>query len=120
MFTKEDLKIEHEMNGKDSSIWERVTVPDGRKFFVGSCDLSSIETLNSVDAETQLLYMLGALPPRETWVMEAKVEDDGYWGIKYECNEDCAKGVCKKRLASNTEVASQELGYKMLLDAINA
>jgi hypothetical protein len=118
MFTKDDLSIEVEGITRDGAMWERVTVSDGRKFLVGSCDLSG-DNIATADPETQLLYLLGALPDRETWVMEAKVEGSE-WVVKYECNEDCKSGVCKKRLASNREVASQNLGYEMLLNALNA
>lgn len=120
MFTRDDLTIEPDFFGRDSSIWERVTVSDGRKFLVGSCDLSGPDALDKADAETQLLFLLGALPLAETWVMEAKVDEDGNWLVANECNEKCREGVCKKRLASNTEVASQTLGYDMLLNALNA
>lgn len=116
MLTLNDLKITPD-NGADDpvSVWERVEVA-GRKFLVGSCDLSTDENLQKADAETLMLAMFGVLPEAETWVMEAT--DD--WQIANPCNEECATGVCKKRLASNREIASQELGYRMLLDALNA
>lgn len=121
MFTMEDLSIEADYrSGDDSSIWERVTVSDGRKFLVGSCDLSTPEALENADEQSQLLYFLRLLPAKETWVMEAVIEDDGQWGVKNKCGEQCATGVCNKRLATSVEVASQEHGYKMLLDALNA
>lgn len=60
--------------------------------------------------------LLSGLPVKETWVMEA-TED---WDVMNECGPDCAAGVCKKRLASREDEASQELGYNMLLDYLNA
>lgn len=120
MFTMADLTIVPEIRDhRDSSIWERVTVSDGRKFLVGSCDLSG-DKIENADPESQLLFLLGALPEAETWVMEAVEEPNGDWTIKYQCNEECKTGVCKKRLASDRTVASQEHGYNMLLDALNA
>lgn len=120
MFTMDDLTIVPEpTDHRDASIWERVTVSDGRKYLIGSCDLSG-DNLDTADPESQFLFMLGVLPPAETWVMEAVETPDGRWIIKNECNEECATGVCKKRLASDRTVASQEHGYQMLLDALNA
>lgn len=117
MFTREDLKITPEWNdrGDSVSVWERVEVAD-RKFLVGSCDLSTPEQMAKADEQTLMLTVFGVLPAAETWVMEA-TED---WEILNPCNEECASGVCKKRLASNVHVASQELGYNMLLNALNA
>jgi hypothetical protein len=119
MFTMDNLKVEFETRGRDSAIWEKVTVSDGRTYLIGSCDLSDGK-VEEADPETQLLWLLGALPEKETWVMEAKVLPDGSWEIANPCGEQCKEGVCNKRLASSREVASQEHGYKMLLDALNA
>lgn len=60
--------------------------------------------------------ILSGFPVKDTWVMEATPD----WEILNECGPACSEGVCKKRLASNETVASQELGYKMLLDYLNA
>lgn len=115
MLKLEDLTITPDPQSTEVTVWERVEV-DGRKFLIGSCDLSTESNLEKADPETLMLKIFGVLPELETWVMEA----DGDWRIKYECNEECATGVCKKRLATSNTVASQEFGYQMLLNALNA
>lgn len=111
--TLSDLKIEDDdIRTASYCPWKRVTTPDGRKFLVGSCDL----TAEDVDPTELILLYLGIVPEKETWVMEA-TED---WEVLNECSEECATGVCKKRLASNLRVADLDLGYRMLLDALNA
>lgn len=134
MLTLNDLTIERVDYGiREASIWERVTTPDGRKFLVGSCDMSPVKTALELGAtgvdvarpegfsdEEIFLFMMGALPERETWVMEAKVNDDGEWVPANDCGPHCETGICNKRLATDKKVASQEHGYNLLLNALNA
>lgn len=134
MLTLADLKIEREttLTGEGAAIWDIVTTPDNRKFLVGSCDYTTLKEvleLAATGVETErpegytdediLAFLMGWVPVKETWVMEAKLED-GVWVPANECGEHCETGVCNKRLATDTENASQDHGYKMLLDALNA
>jgi hypothetical protein len=134
MLTLNDLTIERVDTGiREASTWEKVSTPDGRKFLVGSCDMSPVKSAlelgaTGVDVERPegfsdediFLFIMGALPERETWVMEATELPNGEWVPANECGPHCETGVCNKRLATDEKVASQERGYTMLLNALNA
>lgn len=134
MLTLDDLTITRDEKSEESAaVWEQVETPDGRKFLVGSCDYGPLKdavelAMTGADVERPegftdediFAFMMGWSPVKETWVMEATVDELGEWIPANECGPHCETGVCNKRLASDENVASQERGYAMLLNALNA
>jgi hypothetical protein len=77
-----------------------------------------VTAIEGIEAAKQLF--LDTFPTKDTAVFPAVVGPDGRFEMKYECNEECATGVCKKRLASRVGVGDMDLAYTMLVDALNA
>lgn len=132
MLTLDDLTITNLDKGREASTWDHVVTPDGRNYLVGSCDMTPLKDaleLMSTGVEVDrpegfsdediFVFVMGMVPEKDTWVMEAKNED-GEWVPANECGDHCATGVCNKRLATDETVASQARGYEMLLQALNA
>ena len=123
MVTKDDLKLVDEGSLRAGNV-RNVVEYNGQAYIVGASniDVDDEDTMVQMiqeDPDTVLMLAFGMLPPIDTYVMEAKLED-GNWVPKNECGEHCKTGVCNKRLASDFEVGSLDHGYDLLLDYLNA
>lgn len=127
MVTREDLKTLSSESFYQGHTRDVVQYND-KHYIVGSvsCPVDAndeeaffnwIESLGAADA---FPILLGISPLNETWVMEAKWDSLEEWIPKNECGPQCATGVCNKRVATNKEVGSQDLGYSMLIAHLNA
>lgn len=128
MVTRDELVListESYMDGHTRDVVQH----EGKYYVVGSvkcpADMNDDDAMqdwfNTLDMETQMMIAFGMVPLNETFVMEAKWDDEEQNYIpKNECGEHCATGVCNKRLASNTEVGDHDLAYNMLVSHLNA
>jgi hypothetical protein len=127
MVTREDLKLISTESFRDGHLREVVEY-DGNHYIVGSVEcpvdvndseafMKWVESLG----ETGIMVLLGLVPLNETFVMEAKFDENiDYYVPKNECGEHCRTGVCNKRLASNTQIGNHDLAYSMLIAHLNA
>lgn len=123
--TKEDLKVID--TGSLRAGNERHVVQYGERcFIVGATNINldddeEVARIMDEDPITGFFTLMGQFPPQDTYVMEAKWSDlDMAWVPKNECSEDCANGVCNKRIASDYDRGDINLGYSLLLDYLNA
>lgn len=127
MVTVEDLKVVSTDSFYEGHRRDVVAFAD-KHYIVGSVacpvdtqDEDALFNWISSQGPSGIGVLLGFSPVSETWVMEAKWDaEDGEWIPKNECGPQCSTGVCNKRLATNAEVGSQELGYSMLVAHLNA
>jgi hypothetical protein len=117
MVTREDLKtVSSHVEPTDLSEWRHVEY-NGQRFILISTELTEDVIMNVMQEDPAFGFFLMFQPEKDTAVFRA---DENWQIIGPECSEECAEGVCTRRVASNSKVADIELGYKMLLDYLNA
>lgn len=97
----------------------QVEVKYGDRFFVlGAVDMSEADIVSvmEVDPLFGLLVLSGGIPTKETYVMET--DENGY--PINECDENCATGVCNKRIATDKDSGDIDRAWSMFLAYLNA
>lgn len=139
MVTREDLNtVDVWVDPVDSAEWRHVMYGDDRYLLVASdmkdsdydrlakhlmdSDPLAIIVLKMMEEDErssflkeQSDHLKHSLPPVDVAVFRG----DENWEIQGECNDECASGFCKKRVASRFD-GNIDTAYAMLVDYLNA
>ncbi len=118
LVTRLDLStVETWVEPVDMAIWHKVEYNGDRYLLVAtSLEEEDLVSIMEKDPISGLMYVLGQYPMKDTAVFRA----DSDWQIIGECGEECASGVCSRRVATNSDRGDIELAYVMLVDFLNA
>lgn len=99
--TINDLKVvDSYVEDSDKTEWRHVEV-NGERYILTATNVTDdlMSTMLDEDPLMSLWFELGALPRQDNAVFRA----DGDWSIIGECNDECSKGICTKRIATDTK-----------------
>lgn len=116
--TRDDLNVvSTRLEEIDNTTWANVEYK-GERYILTSQNVTD-EVLDKMSVEDPMLAMmfLFGLPRFDCAVFRG----DENWIIKGECTEECASGVCTRRIAqAKTLEPSIEVSFGLLLDYLNA
>jgi hypothetical protein len=133
MITREDLETRRIwVEPIDGGEWREVSYQD-RHFLLCAINMTEEDIervvqndfpfvlVAAIEGEAAAVQLFkDTFPTSDTAVFPAVIREDGKFDMKYECDEECSKGVCKKRLAGRHGVGDMDLAYNMLIDALNS
>ena len=116
--TRDDLKVVRTWKEEiDNTDWANVEY-NGQRYILTSQNVTD-EVLDKMSVEDPMLAMmfLFGLPRFDCAVFRG----DDNWIIEGECTEECAQGVCTKRIAQAKPLEpSLDISFDLLLGYLNA
>jgi hypothetical protein len=119
MITRDDLKVlDIYKDGSDETTWAKVEY-DNKRYILTATNVTDevLARVELADPLVSLFLDMGMIPRYDNGVFRG----DENWEIIGECNEECEKGVCTKRLASDRDPATANIdhSFEMLLRYLN-